>query len=139
MIILDTNVLSETMRSEPSPVVLRWLAAQPVMQLFTTTITEAEILFGLAILGEGRRRTALEQAARAMFAEDFAGRVLAFDSAAASDFAAIAAERRRAGCPISQADAQIAAIARSRGGRVATRNTADFEGCGIALINPWTA
>ncbi|MBI5165808.1 MAG: type II toxin-antitoxin system VapC family toxin [Magnetospirillum sp.] len=137
MIILDTNVLSETMRPNPSEMVLHWLATQPAIQLFTTTITEAEILYGLALLDPGQRRTALEAAARAMFAEDFAGHVMPFDSAAALAFADIAASRRRLGRPISQADAQIAAIARTHGASIATRNVADFEGCRVALINPW--
>lgn len=139
MIILDTNVLSETMRAQSSHVVLGWLAAQPASRLFTTAIAEAEILLGLALLEAGRRRSALEAAARAMFAEDFAGRILPFDSAAAAEFVDIAAARRRSGRPIAHADAQIAAIARARGASIATRNTADFEGCHLALIDPWQA
>jgi len=137
MIVLDTNVLSETMRSSPASLVLRWMAAQPALGLFTTTVTEAEILFGLALLAPGQRRAAFEQAVEAMFAEDFAGRVLPFDRAAAAAFAEIAAVRRLAGRPISQADAQIAAIARSRGAAVATRNVKDFEGCGVVVVDPW--
>lgn len=139
MIVLDTNVLSELMRPAPAAPVLRWMAAQPAVRLFTTTITEAEILYGLALLDDGKRRIGLEGAARAMFAEELAGHVLPFDSAAALEFAAIAATRRRAGRPISQADAQIAAIARVRGAGLATRNTVDFDGCGLTLVNPWTA
>lgn len=138
MIILDTNVLSEAVRPQPSRAVLRWLSAQPVAQLFTTTISEGEILFGLALLPKGRRRDALQQAARQMFAEDFANRVLPFDSAAAQEFAAVAAERRQQGRPIATLDVQIAAIARSNGARLATRNVADFAGCGIEIVDPWS-
>jgi len=137
MIILDTNVLSEIMRAEPSAIVLHWLEAQHTAQLFTTSITEAEILYGLALMDDGRRRRDLEVAAHAMFARDFAGHILPFDSTAAQAFADIVATRRRIGRPISQADAQIAAIARSRGAKVATRNIEDFKACGIALIDPW--
>lgn len=138
MIILDTNVLSEAVRPQPSRAVLRWLSAQPVAQLFTTTISESGILYGLALLPKGRRRDALQQAARQMFAEDFANRVLPFDSAAAQEFAAVAAERRQQGRPIATPDVQIAAIARSNGARLATRNVADFAGCGIEIVDPWS-
>ncbi|MGH9389668.1 MAG: VapC toxin family PIN domain ribonuclease, partial [Vicinamibacteria bacterium] len=85
----------------------------------------------------GRRRRAFEEAAEAMFREEFGGRVLSFGSDAALPYAQIAVARRRAGRPISQFDAQIAAIARSSGAAVATRNLADFEGCGVDLVNPW--
>lgn len=139
MIVLDTNVLSEAIKPEPADTVLRWLSTQPPARLFTTSITEAEILYGLALLPKGGRRDSLEEAARLMFAEDFAGRVLPFDSAAAREFSEIASARRKLGRPITQFDAQIAAIARSRGAAVATRNTVDFEMCGIAVVNPWAA
>lgn len=137
MIVLDTNVLSELMRPAPSEAVLRWVAVQPATSLFTTTITQAEILFGLALLPEGRRQSALLVAAEHMFAEDFTGRVLPFDAAAALAFAPIAAGRRRNGQPTGAFDAQIAAIAMSRGAAMATRNVADFLNCGLPIINPW--
>lgn len=137
MIILDTNVVSELMRASPSQAVLDWIAGQPMADLFTTTITQAEILFGVALLADGRRRAGLAQAAGQMFAEDFAGRVLAFDASAAQAFAPIAAARRRAGRPIAAFDAQIAAIAFASGAVLATRNVADFEGCGVVVVNPW--
>lgn len=105
MIILDTNVLSELLAPSPVPAVLAWLAAQPAPAVFTTAVTEAEILYGLALLPEGRRRQALEAAVRPIFAEDLAGRVLAFDSDAAKSYATIAAHRRAIGRPISQFDA----------------------------------
>lgn len=139
MIILDTNVLSEALRPRPEPRVIEWLASQATASLFVTTVTQAEILYGIAILDPGRRREDLYASAVAMFAEDFAGRILGFDTDAAPAFAAIAAERRQAGRPISQFDAQIAAIARSRGAALATRNQRDFETCGIELIDPWTS
>lgn len=137
MIVLDTNVLSELMRSRPEPMVASWLGAQPTMSLFITAVTEAEILYGLALLPQGRRRDDLLAAARSLFDEEFAGRILPFDSDAAAAYSVIAADRRPAGRPISQFDAQIAAIVRSRGGTLATRNTADFIDCGIELIDPW--
>jgi len=139
MIVLDTNVLSEASRPAPARRVLDWLAAQQPARLFTTTISEAEFLYGLALLPAGKRRTGLEQAARRMFGEDFANRVLPFDSAAAHAFALIAAVRRKKGRPIGDLDAQIAAIARSHGAAVATRNVGDFSDCGIDVIDPWTA
>jgi toxin FitB len=139
MIVLDTNVLSEVVRPVPARRVLAWLAAQPPSGLFTTTVTEAEFLYGLAVLPAGKRRTSLEQAARRMFEQDFAQRVLPFDRAAAAAFALIAAVRRKRGRPIGDFDAQIAAIARIHGAAVATRNVDDFRDCGIELVDPWTA
>lgn len=139
MIILDTNILSEALRPVPEARVLDWLARNPASLLFLTSVTQAEILYGIAILDSGRRRDELAAAAAAMFAEDFGGRILGFDAEAAPAYAAIASERRRAGRPISQFDCQIAAIATAHGAMLATRNIADFEGCGIELIDPWQA
>jgi hypothetical protein len=137
MIVLDTNVLSETLRRRPADSVRRWLQTQPPTSLFTTTVCEAEILYGLALMPLGRRRTALERAFSAIFDEEFLDRILPFDRAAASAFAEIAATRRRMGRPIGEFDAQVAAIAQSRGAAVATRNVEDFAGCGIRIIDPW--
>jgi predicted nucleic acid-binding protein len=139
LIILDTNVLSEMMRLDPDPIVAAWLSARPATSLFTTTIIQAEILYGLELLTAAKRRSRLATAAREMFAIDFAGRVLSFDQPAAQAYAGLAVARRRAGRPIAQLDAQIAAIARARDTGVATRNVADFEGCGIAVFDPWKA
>lgn len=139
MIILDTNVLSELMKPVPTVEVVRWLTTHPASRLFTTTITQAEILYGLELLPKGKRRAALQSAIQAMFEEDFADRILPFDSDAARVFPQIAAARRASGRPITQWDAQIAAIARSRGADLATRNTGDFEHCGITVLNPWGA
>jgi predicted nucleic acid-binding protein len=137
VIVLDTNVLSEALRPKPSEKVLGWMRSEPVAALFTTTITEAELLYGAALLPEGRRRRSLEAAIVQILAAQFPGRILPFDSAAAREFADIASTRRQAGRPISEADARIAAIARSRGASLATRNVADFTGCEIAIIDPW--
>lgn len=137
MIIVDTNVVSELMRPAPSEAVLMWVAAQPAARLFTTTITQAEILFGVALLPEGRRRSGLATAAKQMFVEDFADRVLPFDAVAADAFAPIAGMRRQQGRPMGAFDAQIAAIAASRGAALATRNVSDFLNCGLTVLNPW--
>ena len=137
MIVLDTNVLSEVMKPAPSPQVLRWMASHPALTLFTTAITQAEILYGVELLSKGKRRAALQAAVDAMFTQDFSGRVLPFDSDAARMFPRIVATRRASGRPIAQFDAQIAAVARSRGAELATRNTGDFEHCGVTLLNPW--
>jgi toxin FitB len=139
MIVLDTNVLSEALRPVPEPSVLNWLADQPSASLFTTAITRGEILCGIRLLSDGKRRKGLWDAANKVFDEDFADHVLSFDGDAADMYADIAASRRIAGKPISQFDAMIAAMARSRGAILATRNVKDFESCGIELVSPWTA
>jgi predicted nucleic acid-binding protein len=137
MIILDTNVLSELMRPKPSANVLRWIEKQPEMEVFTTSITEAEIFYGIEILPQGKRRDLLTAVADAVFAEDFSGRVFGFDSEAARFFSKIMSSRRASGRPISQSDAQIAAIAKVARAKLATRDVQDFEQCGIDLVNPW--
>jgi predicted nucleic acid-binding protein len=138
MIILDTNVISELLRPAPEPKVERWLSAQDGLNVYLTSISEAELRYGLAIMGNGKRRAALIDAVDRILREDLAGRILPFDSDAAQSYATIAAARRAAGQPIAQADCQIASIAHARGATVATRNTPDFEGCDVDLINPWT-
>lgn len=137
MIVIDTNVLSELMKPGPAPVVVEWVSARPVSSLYTTSITEAEIHFGVALLPAGKRRRSLEEAVAKLFEDDFRGRILPFDSEAARAFGLIAASRRQAGRPITQLDAQIVAIASSRGAAVATRNIDDFSDCGVPLHNPW--
>jgi len=139
MIVLDTNIISELLRPAPTPEVEAWLAAQDGATLYFTTVGEAELRHGVAILPMGKRRNALAQAIEGMLEEDFRDRILPFDRAAARAYAAIAAERRALGRPISQLDCQIAAIARANEAAVATRNTGDFEDCGIAIIDPWQA
>lgn len=137
MITLDTNVVSELLRPAPEQRVVAWLAGLDGAGVYLTTITEAELRLGVAILPEGRRRDELAEMIDRIIREDFAGRILPFDSRAAEAFAAIAAARRAIGRPILHADCQIAAIARVHGASVATRNMPDFTDCGIDLINPW--
>lgn len=139
MIILDTNAVSELMKRAPDPAVTRWLDRQSRKDLSTTSITKAEILLGVARLPDGHRKTALAADAERMFRDDFPAPLFAFDDAAAVFYAAILDARRRAGRPMATLDAQIAAIASVIGAAVATRNVADFEGCGVAIINPWVS
>lgn len=137
MIVLDTNVLSETLKPLPNAAVVAWMAAQPRSTLFTTTVVEAEILYGVAVLADGARKTQLQAALKAIFTEDLSGQVIPFDRDCAEAYAAIAANRKNLGQPISQFDAMIAAATASRGATLATRNLRDFADCGIPLINPW--
>ena len=137
MIVIDTNVVSELMRATPAPAVMAWFSAQDSAELYLTAVSEAELRAGVAILPAGRRRKRLAAEVDAVVEQDFAGRVLPFDSAAARAYAAIAASRRSVGRPILEADCQIAAIARASDAAMATRNGADFEHCGIAVIDPW--
>src|SRR5215470_13475964 len=113
MIILDTNVISELMQVKPAASVARWTEGLPWNSLCTTAVTQAEILLGVSLLPRGKRRDILEEGARMMFDEVFSGRVFSFDGDAARAYARIVAARRRAGRPILQLDAQIAAIASS--------------------------
>lgn len=137
MIVLDTNVLSELMRIEAEPAVIDWLDRQEEALLVVTAVTVAELLYGIARLPDGRRKTGLRDAALKMLDEEFAERVLPFDENAAVHYAALVSQRERNGRPISMADAQIAAICRHNGATLATRNGKDFEGTGIVLANPW--
>jgi predicted nucleic acid-binding protein len=137
MIILDTNVLSEIMKPAPSPRVSTWLSSQPATELFTTSITEAEIFLGIELLPRGKRRDSLLSDAEAMFTKDLDGRILGFDSDSGRLFARIVAHRRALGRPINHPDAQIAAIVKLRNAKLATRDVADFTDCGIDLIDPW--
>ncbi len=137
MIVLDTNVISELMRSQPHPAVVSWVAAQPRGTLYTTSVNEAELFYGIHALPEGRRRSDLAAAADALFAEEFAGRVLTFGGPAARRYVEIVLLRRQAGQPIEAFDALIAATAAVAGATVATRDIGGFAGCGLTLINPW--
>ena len=136
--LLDTNVLSELMREQPAPAVLDWFSQNTLVSMQTSTITQAEILTGIALLPNSKRRTALALAAEQMFEEDFAGLCLPFDAAAAKTYAVIVAARTRQGQPMSTEDAQIAAIALAAGLTVVTRNIKDFDNMdGLPLVNPW--
>ena len=137
MFILDTNVVSELMQERPHPTVLEWIDDRLKRDLYVAAVTQAEVLTGIAILPEGKRRQGLAAAADRAFDGIFADRVLPFDRSAAGAYAKITAARRRVGRPISHADCQIAAIAAARGGSVVTRNVRDFEGTGVAVVNPW--
>ncbi|TVQ94208.1 MAG: type II toxin-antitoxin system VapC family toxin [Deltaproteobacteria bacterium] len=138
MRVLDTNVLSELIRPRPDPAVVAWVRKQPTSSLYTTTITQAEMLYGVAVMPAGRRRDDLRTAVRDLFEVDLSGRVIPFDGDAAVIYAEIAAHRRSLGRPISQLDGLIASIARSRGSAVATRNETDFADCGLDVVNPWS-
>ena len=138
VIVLDTNVLSELVRTAPSPVVVAWARVQPQETIFATVICEAELLAGIAMISDGRRRADLARAVAAMLTTVLGSRVLPFDRAAAHSYAELAAVRRRTGRPVGMADLQIAAIARARNVEaIATRNTPHFDGCGVPLINSW--
>ncbi len=137
MIILDTNVVSELMRPAPERMVLRWFSGQAAEDLHVTSITMAELLYGIELISSSRRRDGVRAGAEKMFGDVFADRILAFEDRAARAFSQIASSRRRQGKPISEIDAQIAAIARAHGATLATRNPYVFEACGIKLVNPW--
>ena len=149
MFLLDTNILSAVMGTRPAPEVANWMTQQPAELLFTAAVCQAEILSGIAVLpkgphgsspwAEGPRREALEMAALSMFREDFAGRILSFDTDAAVIYAELFASRRSAGRATAIADLMIASIARAHGAGVVTRDTGDFVDCGLALINPWAS
>ena len=138
MFVIDTNVASELMRSEPMAAVAAWIAEHDAQDMYLTAVSEAELLYGVAILPAGKRRNALEAAMTRWLNVGFRERILPFDSAAAQAYAEIAAERRRAGRPIGEADCQIAAISRARGATLVTRNVRDFEGTGLKVIDPWS-
>ena len=138
-VLLDTNVLYELLRPSPDPAVESWVAERPAAELHFSAVGEAELRYGVAILPVGRRRDALALAIDAILREDFEGRILPFDSAAAREYAEIASARRAAGRTVAPADCQIAAIARSRGMAMATRNVRDFEDIEVEVIDPWTA
>lgn len=136
VIVVDTNVVSELMRPAPDTHVIDWAATTRPDSICTTAVTLAEVRFGIARLPDGRRKALLSSTADDVFGA-FAHRVLSFDAGAADVYADIVVERERAGRPIAGFDAQIAAICRSRRAALATRNTDDFSGLGLTVINPW--
>ena len=137
MIILDTNVVTELMRAAAEPKVLRWFSIQAAEDLHVTAVTTAEILYGIELIATGRRREVVRAGAEKMFGDVFADRILTFEDRAARVFSQIASSRRRQGKPMTEFDAQVAAIARVHGATLATRNPYVFEGCGVRLVNPW--
>ena len=138
MILLDTNVISELTRSDPDPTVLAFLRRQPQAALFTCSVCEAEVRYGLARMPVGRRRNELARRIAVLFA-GFADRILPFDSTAAARYATIRIRRQSDGKPIPVLDAMIAATALAYGVAIATRNVNDFARCGIRVVDPWSA
>ena len=139
MIVLDTNVLSELMRPDPDSTVAAWIDAQPRASLYTASVCQAEILYGIEAMPEGRRRSTLVTLANTLFEEDLADQILPLTAAAAVRYGRIVVSRRDAGKPIGAFDALIAATALVAGASIATRDIDGFEGCGLTLINPWQA
>ncbi|MGH7037572.1 MAG: type II toxin-antitoxin system VapC family toxin [Acetobacteraceae bacterium] len=139
MIVLDTNVVSEPLRAAASPAVIAWLDRQNIETLFLSTISLAELRYGVAALPEGRRKDGLRAALEERIFALFGPRVLAFDTAAADAYAVIRARARAAGKTIGAADGYIAATAAAHGFAVATRDTGPFEAAGVPVINPWEA
>jgi toxin FitB len=137
VIVLDTNVISEAMRPAPDATVMAWLRAQPLLEVATTAVSLAEIDYGLCRIPQGRRRKDLEAKLQTFLTRGFRDRMLPFDEAAARLYGSIVTIRQGMGRPIDAFDAMIAAIARSRAAAIATRNVADFEGCGVTVIDPW--
>jgi predicted nucleic acid-binding protein len=138
VIILDTNVLSALMRDQPDPTVISWLDDQPAESIWTTAITMLEVRTGLELLRASRRRTQLEAAFEQLIGDDLAGRVLAFDTAAANAAGVAVAAAQRRGRTVEIRDGQIAGIALARRATLATRNTRHFESLNVVLADPWT-
>ena len=136
-LLIDTNVLSELLRAAPAAAVLDWFSRQRRSELFVCAVTQAEMVVGAALLPMGKRRQALERSLDGVFGEDFAGRILPFDESAVPHYAHVRVARRKMGRPISEFDAQIAAIALAHAMQFATRNVADFADCGLDVVNPW--
>ena len=137
MIIIDTNVLSALMRSEPDAAVVAWLDGQPAESIWLTSVSLFECRFGLALMPRGKRRRALEASFEALLEEDLQNRVLAFDADAALHAAALAAERQRVGRPVDIRDTQIAGIAIARRATLATRNLRHYDDLPTPVLSPW--
>jgi predicted nucleic acid-binding protein len=137
MILVDTNVISEPLRREPSAAVIEWLDAQNVETLFLAAISLAEMRFGVAALPAGRRRDWLEQSIEQRVVPLFRGRILPFDDAASKAYARLRAKARGTGNAMTSADGFIAATAAANGLIVATRDVAPFEAAGLRVIDPW--
>ncbi len=139
MIVVDTNVISELSKERPDPTVSAWFLGQEPSSLATTSVSLAEVIYGLELLPHGKRRERLSELSRIIFQTALGGRVLPFDDASARHYARLLADKRRRGTPMAPLDAQIASIALAAGASVATRNVDDFEHCGVTVINPWIA
>jgi len=139
VIVLDANVISESLRRAPDPHVIEWIDAQPIETLYLSAISVAELRFGIAALPEGRRREGLQTNLETRILPRFAGRVLPFDLVASQAYGELMSRARAAGAAIPVADGYIAATAVSRRMAVATRDTAPFHTAGVAVVNPWTA
>lgn len=136
MILLDTNVVSEAMRTTPHPGVMAWMDAQPAHTLYLSSVALAELLYGIAALPAGKRKNALGRALTEL-TEMFEGRILPLDVPAAQHYAELAAKARRAGQTLPKADGYMAAIAAAHGFAVATRDVAPYQAAGLKVINPW--
>ena len=137
MIVLDTNVVSETMRPQPHASVVAWLDRLDPGDAYLTSISAAELRLGVELLPDSARRRQLGEQVDGLLGVEFRGRVLAFDAASPLHYAGIVAGRRRAGRPIGMADAQIAAVCRQHGCGLATRNLSDFDDVGVDVVDPW--
>lgn len=138
MIVLDTNVLSEIIRRTPAPQVVAWVDERAFSELAITAISVAELRAGVALLPHGKRRSQLTHTIDTVVAP-FAGKVLPFDADSGSHYATVFAGCRMAGRPIAALDAQIAAICLQHSAVLATRNTRDFAGTRVTVVDPWTA
>jgi len=139
MILLDTNVISETQRQQPNARVLGWIDAQALETLYLPAITVAELRAGIALMPTGKRRASLHENLEKHLLPMFANRVLSFDMACTKAYAELLAKSRAAGLAIETADAFIAAVAIANGFAVATRDTRPFEAAGLKIVNPWEA
>lgn len=139
MIVLDTNVFSALMRVEPDRAVVRWLNGLAAESIWTTSITLFEVQFGLDVLPDGERKTALQNAFHQAVYEDMQGRILDFDAPAAAAAGTIAARQRALGRPVDMRDAQIAGIIAARRATLATRNVLHFADAGVTTVDPWSA
>lgn len=139
MILLDTNVVSEPLKLSADAAVLAWIDAQLIETLYLSTISLAELRFGIAALPMGKRRDTLHTSLEQRILPLFSGRILAFDEAASNTYAVLRARARMEGKAIATADGYIAAIAMTHGLIVATRDTGPFEAAGLKVINPWSA
>jgi predicted nucleic acid-binding protein len=137
MIVLDTNVISELWKKEPDPNVLAWIDAQIVETLCLSTITVAELRYGVATMPEGKRRSIYDERLEREVLPAFSGRILSFDLDTSRAYAQLMAAARATGRAVGQADGYVAATASARGLMVATRDTSPFEAAGLQVIDPW--